>query len=132
MDFALTKTYEEMLADMGGTNASREEKIRLLNSKLEPLTNKIAAAHPGIGAGYYAKELDAILTYGPVTESSHVGKSISADHPGREVLRTRQPDVVIGEQVRGNIMNAMIPLIREGDIIGYVWANELMSSIDVQ
>ena len=132
MDFALTQTYEEMIAEMGGTNASREEKIRLLNSKLEPLTNEIAAAHPSIGVGYYAKELDAILTYGPGTESSHVGKSIAPDHPGREVLRTRQPDVVIGQQVRGNIMNAMIPLIRDGDIIGYVWANELMSSIDVQ
>lgn len=132
MDFALTQTYEEMIADMGGTNASREEKIHLLNSKLEPLTNRIAAAHPGIGVGYYAKDLDAILTYGPDSESLHVGKSIAPDHPGREVLKTQQPDVVIGQQVRGNIMNAMIPLIRDGDIIGYVWANELMSSIDVQ
>lgn len=132
MDVALTQTYAEMLVEMGGTEASRDEQIRMLSSKLEPLTNRIAAAHPGIGVGYYAAGLDAIVTYGPGTESLHVGKSIAADHPGREVMETRKPAVVIGEQVRGNIMNAMTPIIRDNQMIGYVWANELMSNIDVQ
>lgn len=132
MDVALTQTYAELLEELGGTNASREEQIRMLGSELQPLTNRIAAAHPGIGVGYYAAELDAIVTYGPDSESLHVGKSIAADHPGRTVMQSREPAVVIGEQVRGNIMNAMTPIIRDGQMIGYVWANELMSNIDVQ
>lgn len=132
MDFALSQSYDELLRQMGGEGKTREEKINLLNSVLEPLTNRIAAAHPGIGVGYYAAGVDAIVTYGPAEESLHVGKTISADHPGRQVMASGQPAVVIGEQVRGNIMNAMLPLIRDGQVIGYVWANELMSQIDVQ
>lgn len=132
MDFALTQSYEQILAQLGSGAETREEQIKLLNSFLEPLTNQIAAAHPGVGVGYYAASLDAILTYGPSEESLHVGKAISADHPGREVMASGRPAVVIGQQVRGNIMNAMLPLIRDGQVIGYVWANELVSNIDEQ
>jgi len=132
LDFALTKTYDEILEQMGGTERTKEEKIKLLNSALEPLTNKVASAHPGIGVGYYSADLDAILTYGPWEESMHVGKAIGMDHPGRQVMANGEPSVVIGEQVRGNIMNAMTPLIRDGQVIGYVWANELMANIDQQ
>lgn len=132
MDFALIHNYDELLRQMGGEARTREEQIHLLNTVLEPLTNRITKAHPDVGVGYYSARLDAILTYGPEVESLHVGKSISADHPGRQVMASGEPAVVIGEQVRGNIMNAMLPLVRDGQVIGYVWANELMSQIDIQ
>ena len=32
--------------------------------------------------------------------------------------------------MRGNIMNAMIPVRRNGEVIGYIWANELTDDID--
>lgn len=133
LDFALSKDFDDLLLEMGGTGASREQKISMLNSRLGPITDRIAAEHPGIGVGYYAAELDAIITYGPSQETGiHVGKSIGSNHPGRQVLQKSQMDVVIGEQVRGYIMNAMIPLIRNQQVIGYAWGNELMSNIDVQ
>jgi len=34
--------------------------------------------------------------------------------------------------VRGNIMNAMYPIERNGRVIGYAWANELASSIETE
>ncbi|MGG1662417.1 two-component system sensor histidine kinase AtoS [Brevibacillus sp. NRS-1366] len=133
LDFALTKDYDELVIELGLSGASREDKIKAINRKLEPLTDRIAAAHPGIGVGYYAAGLDSIITYGPSKEMRlHVGKPIGANHPGRSVMQTRQIEVSIGEQVRGNIMNAMIPLIRGDQVIGYAWANELMTNIDVQ
>jgi two-component system sensor histidine kinase AtoS len=44
---------------------------------------------------------------------SNVGITITEDHPGREVMRSNAP-VVSGRQVRGDILNSMIPIERQG------------------
>lgn len=108
----------------------REERIRALNAELAPITENIAHAFPGIGAGYYNKTLDAIITYAPsALYQNNVGVTIAADHPGREVMRTNTPLVYSGRQVRGDILNSMIPIERNGEILGYIWANELTEDI---
>lgn len=133
LDYALPNDFATLLRQQNGLKQNRQQQIALLHKSLLPVTDKIANANPGIGVGYYAAELDAILTYGPSAEmGQYVGKPIDSSHPGREVMRTGIMKVAIGEQVRGNIMNAMYPLIRDGKVIGYAWANELMSNIDVQ
>ncbi|MEJ8546371.1 two-component system sensor histidine kinase AtoS [Brevibacillus borstelensis] len=133
LDFALSQDFENVLREQGMQNASRKQQIKALNRGLEQLTDKIAEAHPGIGVGYYARRLDAIVTYGPSKEmGQHVGMPIAPDHPGRQVMNQRSADVVVGPQVRGDIMNAMHPIERGGEVIGYAWANELMQSIDIQ
>ncbi len=48
---------------------------------------------------------------------------------GREVMRTNTPLVYSGRQVRGDILNSMIPIERNGEILGYIWANELTEDI---
>jgi len=133
LDYALSEDFNSILKEQSSQAMDREQTIELLNQLLGPVTDQIARSNPGIGVGYYAAEWDAIVTYGPSREmSQHIGESIPIDHPGRQVLHTGKMDVAIGDQVRGNIMNAMYPLIRNGKVIGYAWANELMSSIDVQ
>ncbi|EHX5978117.1 two-component system sensor histidine kinase AtoS [Escherichia coli] len=108
----------------------REERIRALNAELAPNTENITHAFPGIGAGYYNKTLDAIITYAPsALYQNNVGVTIAADHPGREVMRTNTPLVYSGRQVRGDILNSMIPIERNGEILGYIWANELTEDI---
>ncbi|HCN8408186.1 TPA: two-component system sensor histidine kinase AtoS [Escherichia coli] len=108
----------------------REERIRALNAELAPITENITNAFPGIGAGYYNKTLDAIITYAPsALYQNNVGVTIAADHPGREVMRTNTPLVYSGRQVRGDILNSMIPIERNGEILGYIWANELTEDI---
>ncbi|OKW30478.1 two-component system sensor histidine kinase AtoS [Escherichia coli] len=108
----------------------REERIRALNAELAPITENITHALPGIGAGYYNKTLDAIITYAPsALYQNNVGVTIAADHPGREVMRTNTPLVYSGRQVRGDILNSMIPIERNGEILGYIWANELTEDI---
>ncbi|MDR1948096.1 MAG: hypothetical protein LBQ38_01770 [Spirochaetaceae bacterium] len=39
--------------------------------------------------------------------------------------------IVTYGMVRGNIMNAMLPLERKGEVIGYMWANELTTDNDL-
>ncbi len=114
-------------------NASRDAKIRLLNAKLARMTDQMAAANPGVGVGYYSRDLDSIITYGPSSEyQDKIGQSIGPEHKGREVMAKGIPMAVTGPMVRGNILNAMVPMVRDGRVVGYVWANELIESVDKQ
>ena len=132
LDASMVGDFQSLLP-IGAENASHDEKVRLLNQKLSGITEKIVSENSGIGAGYYSKDLDCIITYGPSSQyGSTIGQSISEEHLGREVMEKGIPLAVRGKMVRGNILNAMVPLIRNGHVIGYVWANEMTESIDSQ
>lgn len=132
LDRNLTGDFESLLPIESKT-ASREEKVRLLNEKLSGITEEIVSGNPGVGAGYYSKELDSIITYGPNEEyNSTVGQAIAKDHLGRKVMAEGISIAARGTMVRGNILNAMVPLIRDGRVIGYAWANEMTESVDNQ
>ena len=123
--------YNEILADAGMKDATREEQIAALNEALRQFTDEVAGASEGLGVGYYSRELDAILSYGPSADYQHtVGIPIGKDHPGRRVMATGNVEVTLGSMVRGNIMNAMLPVVRHGEVIGYIWANNLVSKLE--
>ncbi|MDR1272208.1 MAG: response regulator [Clostridiales Family XIII bacterium] len=123
--------YDGLLKEAGAENAAREEKIAVLNKALRGVTDDVASVGKGLGVGFYSRELDAILTYGPSAEfAGNVGRSIAGDHPGREVMATDTSMVQQGTMIRGDIMNAMIPVERGGEVIGYIWANELISDLE--
>ncbi len=133
LDTELKESYNDILKRRGILTSDRARRIQVLNEELREQTDRIAAAYQGIGVGYYSKELDAILTYGPSKELGNmVGLSISDKHKGRLVMKTGEEIIQFGGLVRGDIMNAMHPIVRNGSIIGYIWANELMSTIDTQ
>lgn len=132
---AITHLLDEALGDRFTHFATllHAERIQALNQKLAPITERITRAFNGVGAAYYHLALDAIITYAPSAQfQSNVGVTINADHPGREVMSSNQPKVYSGKQMRGNIMNSMQPIIRDGDVIGYIWANELSEDISQQ
>lgn len=133
LDSYLEGTYNDILAERDLSGLDRETKIIVLNAALRDYTDQVAHTHPGLGIGYYSKELDAILTYGPSEEFSYtIGQPIFEGHQGYTVMETGVEMVQIGELVRGAIMNCMVPIIREGEVIGYIWSNELVSDIDAQ
>jgi two-component system sensor histidine kinase HydH len=126
-------SYDDILRRYGAESASREEQIAILNRELRDITERTAMSFPGLGIGFYSRELDAIITYGPEAEyGKTVGAPIAPEHPGRIVMRTNTAMVRTGSMVRGNIMNAMFPMEREGKVIGYIWANELTTDIEKQ
>ncbi|AWK52880.1 two-component system sensor histidine kinase AtoS [Clostridium beijerinckii] len=132
LDASMESDFESLLS-IEAENASHDEKVRLLNQKLSGVTEKIVSGNPGVGAGYYSKDLDCIITYGPSSEyDSTVGQSISEEHLGREVMEKMIPLTASGKMVRGNILNAMVPIIRDNHVIGYVWANEMTENIENQ
>ncbi|MDR2161342.1 MAG: response regulator [Desulfovibrio sp.] len=125
--------YDAILARDHARDANREEKIRILNTALKEATDDVGNSAPGLGVGFYSKALDAIITYGPSEQFGYaVGRSIPLGHPGRTVMRTNRAMVRSGTMVRGDIMNAMSPVERHGEVIGYIWANELTTDITAQ
>ncbi|MBY0464108.1 MAG: hypothetical protein K2W33_04115, partial [Burkholderiales bacterium] len=77
--------------------ADKAARVARLNAALRDLTEDIAAAFPGVGLGYYHRELDAIVTYGPASLfGDKVGVAVAADHPGRRVMQSGQSEVQSG------------------------------------
>lgn len=125
--------YRGLLAEYRGKPDDREAQVRFLNQRLRAYTDEVAHAFPDVGVGYFHRGLDAIVTYGPsAAYDKTVGTSIASDHPGRQVLASGAPMTVSGSQVRGSIMNAMLPIIENREVVGYIWANEFLDAIDRQ
>lgn len=132
LDNYLEETYLDLLRKnlKGPLPETREEKIKALNQLLAPFTDLIAASFPGVGVGYYSRELEAILTYGPSKEfGDRVGVTVAPEHLGRQAMAQQREIVGVGSMVRGEIMNCMRPLIRDNEAIGFVWANETLEDI---
>ena len=126
-------SYGGLLAGYRGPAGDREAQVRFLNARLGGYTDQVAWAFPGIGVGYFHLGLKAIITYGPSSQyGKTVGMAIPPEHPGWKVMAGGTPMTVSGGQVRGNIMNAMLPIKENGQVVGYIWANELLDAIDQQ
>lgn len=133
----ITRLLQEQLAQQGGFSVlegrigAEQNKLQVFNQALAPISEQVSRSFPSVGAGFYHRQLDAIVTYGPSKEyGNRVGEAISAHHPGRLVMSSGQSAVVSGQLVRGNIMNAMMPIVENGEVVGYTWANELIDDID--
>jgi len=123
--------YRHLAGDCAASLVQRDACIRRLNAALAGYTDEVAGAFPGMGVGYYHRGLDAILTYGPSSEyGGKVGLAIPPLHPGRQVMESGAATVESGLLVRGNILNAMTPIVDGGQVVGYVWANQLLTAID--
>ncbi|PWC87418.1 histidine kinase [Azospirillum sp. TSH100] len=133
LDVYLGSGFDPLLTEMGVAAGDRGAAIRALSDRLIPFTDMIAGANPGVGVGYYSKALNAIITYGPSRDySATVGTTIPPEHPGWHVLESGKQAVESGRQVRGFILNAMLPIVRDGSVIGYIWANELSDDVERQ
>jgi len=139
LDKYLKGTYDDLLKKhplhaklllSKGSTAIKHEKLKILNKILTPFTDMVADSFPGVGVGYYSRELDAILTYGPSRDySDRVGVSVDAEHIGRQSMAQQREIVAVGSMVRGEIMNCVRPLVRGNQPIGFVWANETVEDI---
>ncbi|MDR0876882.1 MAG: response regulator [Treponema sp.] len=124
-------SYDDILRRHNAESLSREIKITILNRELRDGADEVAAAFPGLGTGFYSLDLEAMLAYAPSElYGQNVGLPIPQEHPGRIVMSANKTMIVTGTMVRGNIMNAMNPIERDGRVIGYIWANELTTDIE--
>lgn len=133
LDSYLGEGFDTILEGYRGDPNDRMAQVRFLNERLRDFTDRIAEANPGVGVGYYGKEINAAITYGPSREyGNKVGDVLPADHPGWQVMARGLPSVETGPMARGHIMNAMWPIIRNGQVKGYIWANEFTAAVEEQ
>ncbi len=97
-----------------------------LNRQLQPFTEQVARAYPGIEAGYYTGTVNAIVAYAPGDRHvKDIGVTPPPGHPGIKAMELGLP-MVINETKDGKEMTKTVqPMIRNGGIIGYIWACEL-------
>ncbi|MGE5560427.1 MAG: ATP-binding protein [Chloroflexota bacterium] len=131
LDAQLTSTFADMYREAGlGDQATRADKLAVLNRRLAPFCDAVAACFPGVAVGYHAADLDCIVCYGPSSDYGHtVGITLGPDHIGRRAMAHGREVVGVGSMVRGDIMNCVRPLLRDGKAIGFVWANETVEGI---
>lgn len=127
LDQRLETTYDALIAN---STLSKEEKIAVLNEQLQPLIDDITQAYPNFGSGYYVKELDSIVAFGPDFNESGL-KDISKDSQARQVYITGENiEFHNHSQTRGSYVVANIhPIIRDGEIIGHSWGNVPMDDV---
>lgn len=131
LDGQLAGTFADLYRAAGlAPDSPRDARLAALNRHLTPFCDAVAACFPGVGVGYYAADLDCIVCYGPSADYGHtVGIVPGPDHIGRRAMAHGREVVGVGSMVRGDIMNCVRPLLRDGRAIGFVWANETVEGI---
>ena len=122
LDDNLHRTFNEMIIDVGVENISQREQAKVLNKTLQPIIVEAKKEYPNLDLGFYWKDYDVILD----------GNNIHL----RENFSTRRKnnfDDALGNksmvfQVFGGIsengqLEAYQPIVRDGKIIGAVWAS---------
>ncbi|MGE5485735.1 MAG: ATP-binding protein [Ignavibacteriales bacterium] len=133
LESGLKGDFDDILARARPRPNTRQEKILALNRGLSEFTDFTAKCFPGVGVGYYCRDVDAIVTYGPSSEfGSMVGISMGPGHIGMQAMELGREVVGVGSMVRGEIMNCVRPVIRNGRAVGFVWANETLADIYAQ
>ncbi|HHY11151.1 MAG TPA: hypothetical protein GX529_00820 [Firmicutes bacterium] len=129
LDSYVSGDFNDIIA-LSGKAGSRQHKIAVLNAALGPFVDMVSLSYRGVGAGYYSKELESIVAYGPSERfGSKVGMDLGPDHLGWQAMASGKETVGVGSMVRGEIMNCMRPLVRNGEAIGFVWANETLEDV---
>lgn len=131
LDDQLGASYDAHVEAAGvAADAPKEERIAALAAALHPLVDRLARAFPNVGLGYYDRRIDCIVAYGPSDKLGYlVGVVPAPDHIGRMAMERRAVRIAIGSMVRGDAMNCMHPIIREGKAIGFAFANESVEDI---
>ncbi len=133
LDTALGEGFDSILQRWHVAGAGREAQVEILNRTLSAAADDVAAAYPGSAVGYYDRRLDAVVAYAPSDKyANHVGMALPPGHPGHRAMAEGRQLLESGPLVRGNVMNAMLPVVRGGRIEGYIWANELTDDIQHQ
>jgi two-component system sensor histidine kinase AtoS len=131
LDDGLGDSFDALAAAAGvPPEGAREERMAALVSALREPTDRMAAAFPGVGVGYFDARLDCVVAYAPSRElGRYVGAVPHPDHVGRQAMRERAVRIAIGSMVRGDAMNCVRPLLRENQVIGYAFASESVEDI---
>jgi two-component system, NtrC family, sensor histidine kinase AtoS len=132
LDQLLGAGFDAWLTRAGINPDQADDNLRMetLTQALRSVTDDLASAFPTVGLGYYDVRLDRIVAYAPSGSlGALVGVTPPDDHLGRVAMAEREDKLAVGSMVRGDAMNCMHPLVRDGQVIGFAFANESLEDI---
>ncbi|MER2191013.1 MAG: EAL domain-containing protein [Solibacillus sp.] len=126
----LDESFDAILAHTDDAILSEDEQILQLNTQLQPAVNNIITSFPDFGAGYYMKDLHAVVAFGPDFKADGL-VDISPTSDARTVYETKEPLRFYNySQTRdGYVVATIYPIIRNGEVIGHSWANVLVDDL---
>jgi two-component system sensor histidine kinase AtoS len=126
LDESLPTGFDTILKKNGADETMPvREKVAILNNELRGLLRKVKSAYPGAEVGFYSAELDRIIDGSP---QPYAGENFSSRRR-QNFLGAMQGQVKSEAYgpTEGGILEIYKPLMRQGRIIGAVWATESLS-----
>lgn len=103
---------------------SYEEQQAYLNRQLQPIVDHLLSAFPDYGAGFYSKDLQSIVAFGPNFDPVGL-KDIRQSSKARTVYQTLRPYRFssVSQTRQARVLAIIRPIVRKGEAIGHVWVN---------
>lgn len=128
LDQRFDRTFAEILRDRKvPPDARKRDKVRVLNEELKPIIEAVAKEFPGVELGFYSRELDVILN--GHTETYGENFSLRRKKDIERAISGQQPVVNVVGLERSGLIEAYRPLVRNGQVIGAVVAQEYTRDI---
>lgn len=127
LDNNLPTGFDELLEKHNAENLARREKVTLLNRELKPVIEKAKENYPGVELGFYSRSLDVILD----GDEQSYGENFSKRRKEAfdETIAKNKPLTQVFGLTQGGQLEVYQPLVRNGEIIGSVWATENLSTL---
>lgn len=127
LDSSLPGSFDGVLAGLNVQNLPPRDQEKALNQALKPIVEKASAKFPNLEIGYYSKEFDVILD----GDNLHLHENFSTRRK-RNFDETMENKNVVFEvlgQAESGQLETYRPLIRDGKVIGAVWASKNIKQI---
>ena len=100
------------------------QQVDTINQILQPHVETLLSAFPDHGAGYYSKQHNSIVAYGPNYSPDGL-KDIRQESKARTVYtsKTDYRYSAFSQTRQSQVIAIIRPLIRNNEVIGHVWAN---------
>jgi len=125
LDTGLEQPFHVMLQQAGATELPRREQVKILNRRLKPLIEEVRQNFPGVELGFYDRSLDIILD----GDENSYGENFSSWRKVafEKTIGTGEPVFQDLGVSGGGRLEMYRPLVRDGQVIGAVWATEYLT-----
>ncbi|MCL6449588.1 MAG: two-component system sensor histidine kinase AtoS [Armatimonadetes bacterium] len=125
LDTGLEQPFHVMLQEAGAAEAPRREQVKILNRRLKPLIEEARQNFPGVELGFYDRNLDIILDGDENSYGENFSKWRKAAFD--KTIGTGEPVFQNLGVSGGGRLEMYRPLVRDGQVIGAVWATESLT-----
>ncbi|MCL6477546.1 MAG: two-component system sensor histidine kinase AtoS [Peptococcaceae bacterium] len=122
LDRSLDGSFESVLAGLHVENLPTRDQEKALNQALKPIVDRAREKYPNLELGYYSKDFDVILD----GDNLHLHENFSTRRKRNfdEAMENRNSVFEILGQSESSQIETYRPLVRDGKVIGAVWASK--------